>query len=162
MMSIQAAPAAGRGWGWFPWIVAGSMATVVAVNGALLYFAKSTFPGAAATKPYEVGAAYNNVLADAARQEALGWRLGTSIDAEHVVLMFVDRDGKQLKDLTITGTIARPVGSEAAYPLSFKAGADGVYRADQPLPARGQWELKLAARENGKIAYTAARRIITP
>ena len=161
-MSIQAAPAPANGWRWFPWAIAASIAAVVAVNGALLYFAKSTFPGVAATKPYEVGAAYNSVLADAARQEALGWRLTTSLEAETVVVMLVDRDGAPLKDLTVTGTIARPVGSDAVYPFSFKVGADGVYRADQTLPARGQWELKLAARDNGQIAFTAARRIVAP
>lgn len=157
----QGAPQ-GKGWGWFPWAIVGSLVAVFAVNGALLYFAKSTFPGIAATKPYEVGAAYNSVLANAARQEALGWKLTTTTVSGHVIVQLLDQAGRPLDQLTITGSITRPVGGEAVYPLSFAFGADGVYRSAEAVPAPGQWDLKLAARNGEAVAYTAARRLIAP
>ncbi len=161
-MTSQAAPAQGKGWAWFPWAVAGSLGVVFMVNGALFWFAKSTFPGVAATKPYEVGAAYNSVLADAARQEAQGWRLESRIEQGHIVLDLVDRDGAPLDKLSITGWITRPVGSTEAFPLSFTRDAVDGYRSEQTIPAPGQWDMKMAARQDGAITFTAARRLIAP
>lgn len=161
-MTTQTMTPHGKGWGWFPWAIVGALLTVIAINGVMFWFATSTFPGVAATKPYEVGAAYNSVLANAARQEALGWKLTTSTEAGHVVLQLLDQAGKPLDRLTVTGSITRPVGGEAAYPLTFTIGVDGVFRSAQTIPAPGQWDLKLAARDGETVAYTAARRLLAP
>lgn len=161
-MTMQTVSPQAKGWTWFPWAIIGSLATVIAANGALFYFARTTFPGVAATKPYEVGAAYNSVLAEAARQDALGWTLTITIDGGQVALRLLDHDGKRLDQFGVTGTIARPVGGDGPRALRFAAGADGVYRSAETIPAPGQWDLKIIARDGDAVAYSAARRLLAP
>jgi len=161
-MTTQTATQKNKSWAWFPWAIVGALLSVVAANGALLWFAQTTFPGVAAKKPYEVGAAYNSVLAAAARQDALGWKLTTTIETGHVLLQLLDRDGKPLDRLTITGSITRPVGGDAVYPLSFAVGVDGIHRSAETIPAPGQWDLRLAARDGETTPYSATRRLLAP
>ena len=161
-MTTQTVSPQGKGWGWFPWAIGASLAAIFAINGTLLYFAKTTFPGVAATKPYEVGAAYNRVLANAARQDALGWTLTTRVEGGRLALQLVDHDGKRLDHLSVTGTIVRPVGGDGARALNFSPDVDGVYRSIEPVPAPGQWDLKIAAREGEAVVYKAARRLLAP
>src|SRR4051794_15207153 len=65
-----------------PWIFVAGMLTVVAVNGALIYFATTTWSGMAINHAYDRGLAYNQVLAAAARQEALGWHVTAQLHAQ--------------------------------------------------------------------------------
>ena len=58
---------------WIPWVFVGGMALVVLVNLVLVYAALSTFTGVTTGKSYDRGRSYNQVLAEAARQDALGW-----------------------------------------------------------------------------------------
>ncbi len=148
-------------WKWFPWWIAGGLGVTIAVNIGLIWAAAHSFPGEAATKPYEVGTAYNRVLADAARQAEQGWQVDSAIEAGKVRLRFADKQGAALNALAVTGTIERPVGSTERFQLSFVPVAGGVYQATQPVPALGQWDLKLEAQQ-GETIFRAARRLITP
>ena len=49
-------------------------AVVVAVNGAMIWLAMSSWTGLAANQSYDKGLQYNRNLAAAQRQAALGWR----------------------------------------------------------------------------------------
>jgi nitrogen fixation protein FixH len=150
------------GWAWFPWAIGGALGITFAVNATLIYLAGHTFPGEAASKPYEVGTAYNRVLADAARQAELGWQLTSEVEQGAVVLKFVDKNGAPIENLAITATLVRPVGSPEATVLSFTPASDGVYKTAQRVPAAGQWDLKLIARQKGEPIYNAARRLVAP
>lgn len=149
------------GWKWFPWWIGAALGVTIAVNIGLIWAAAHSFPGEAAAKPYEVGTAYNQVLANAARQAERGWQVDSAIAGGKVTLRFVDRQGASLDALAVTGTLQRPVGSTERFVLAFVPAADGVYQATQPIPAAGQWNLTLEARQ-GETIFKAARRLITP
>lgn len=59
---------------WIPWAIAGALGVVVAVNGALAYFAVTSSTGLVSEHPFTDGNTYNRVLDAAAAQDALGWR----------------------------------------------------------------------------------------
>ena len=149
-------------WRWFPWAITAAFGLVIAINGALFYFAKTSFPGVAAVKPYEVGIAYNRVLEDAARQAAKGWQVTEQILDGHILLRFSDQNGAALAPLSITGSVVRPVGALDRLPLSFVQDSDGGYRADRPIPAPGQWILSFTAQDGGAVTFTATRRLLAP
>jgi nitrogen fixation protein FixH len=167
-MTTQSLPQSSRSWArfqnwaWFPWAVVGGMLSVILANGALFWFALSTFPGVVAKKPYEIGAAYNSVLAAAAVQDALGWKLTAKIEAGHVALILLNQEGAALTNLTIAGTIARPVGGEGPRDLTFAVGVDGIFRSNEAVSAPGQWDVKLTAQEGETVAYRATRRLLAP
>ena len=59
---------------WIPWAFVGGMTLVVVVNLIMVYYAVSTFTGVTVPRSYERGRGYDEVLAEAARQDALGWQ----------------------------------------------------------------------------------------
>ena len=63
-------PTRGR---WIPWVFAGMMLIVVAVNGVLIFSAVHSFTGTTTGAAYDRGRAYNHVIAEAERQATLGW-----------------------------------------------------------------------------------------
>lgn len=159
-MSSKTASLMPRGWDWFPWAIGASLAVTILVNGALAWFASATFPGEAASTPYEVGTAYNAVLAEAERQAALGWRLDASIEDGRVVARLVDRDGVAIAGRTLSGTRSRPLGSSVVTPMTFDSVEAGVFRSVEALPMAGQWEVKLLVRDDQGVAFSATRRLI--
>ena len=150
------------GWDWFPWGLAAAFAFVFAINGTMFYFAKTSFPGVAAVKPYEIGAAYNSVLDAAAKQAAKAWQVTERIDANQIGLSFTDRDGLPLGPFLVSGTLTRPVGTSPPLPLTFQSIDRGTYRSDQSIPGSGQWLFDFQAWEDGVMVFAATRRILAP
>ena len=89
-----------------------AMGVVFAVNGYFIYAAVNTFPGAAGTDGFDLSNGYDQVLATAAQQAALGWQVeAQSIDAGHPLLL-ADRPAAPLPARRSTrrrsGRSARP------------------------------------------------------
>lgn len=160
-MNTRAYPPPISGWKWFPWWIAAALGVTIAANIVLIWAAAQSFPGEAAAKPYEVGTAYNQVLANAARQAEQGWHVDSAIEDGKVRLHLTDKRGASLDAVEVTGTLERPVGSTERFVVSFVPAAEGVYLADRPIPAAGQWDLKLEARQ-GETIFKTARRVIAP
>ena len=136
-------PASGR---WIPWIFVAGFAVIVAVNGIMIAYALKTFPGLADPAAYNHGVAYNAVLAEAGRQEALGWRLTAGLDqAGDIVVRATRADGTPLEGLTVTGQLTRPIDAPATVDAAFAPAGEGIYRTRVTLPRAGQWELHITA-----------------
>jgi nitrogen fixation protein FixH len=80
--------------GWIPWVFVGAMLLVVAVNGVLVFAAVDTFTGVTVGKSYDKGRAYNHVLEEAARQDALGWQPQAALEGGALRLTVRDRAGQ--------------------------------------------------------------------
>jgi len=94
----------------------GFFGTVIAVNGAFVYFALESWPGLSATDAYRRGLAYNDTLAQANAQARLGWRstlaaARTNDGAQRVEIHMGTRDGAPLSGLTVRIAFGRPVGN---------------------------------------------------
>jgi nitrogen fixation protein FixH len=124
---------------------------VLIANGALVYFALSSWPGLAYDNAFERGRKYNQVLREEDRESKLGWRLEATYEsrgerAGTLTLRAADRDGRPLGDLGVAATLVRPLGG--ALPdraLELRATAPGVYAAAIEVPVSGQWEVRVIA-----------------
>ncbi len=150
-----------NGWQWFPIGLIASMAVVFAVNGAMVAWALTTFPGAADGGGFEESNRYDQVLERVAAQRALGWQLDASMLAAHPRLQLRGPDGAPLRSAMVSGHAQRPLGPAQTTALRFDEVAPGDYVADRDLPAAGQWDLMLDVSEGGhRLAQT--RRVLVP
>ncbi|MBR9973862.1 FixH family protein [Magnetospirillum sulfuroxidans] len=160
-----------RGW-WYPYIFVAGFGVVLAVNGTLAYFATSTFTGLSTDNAYEKGRLYNQNLALAKAQAAMGWSVDTKIvpasTAEaakvDIAITYRDRDGKPVDGLTVTAAMVRPTigGYDHELPLPALAGRPGTYGGIFTMPLAGLWDVDVAAVGDGGIAYQHAQRIVIP
>ena len=150
MSASTAAPFDPRRSRWIPWAFAAGMLGVVAVNGVLITAAVTTFTGVTVGRSFDRGRTYNHVLAEAARQEALGWSAELALEEGVLAIAVRDREGQPVPG-TLTGTLLRPLEGERQA-LELAEVAPGRWVA--PVAARpGQWEarLTLGAAEGGRF-----------
>lgn len=137
MRDIQAHdPNRGR---WIPWVFVGGMAVVVAVNAVLITQAIGTFTGVTVGQSYDRGRAYNHVLAEAARQDALGWTLGVRLEGGRLIVNARDRAGAPVQGV-LEGHMLRPLDGERV-PLAETA-ATGRFTLELPGLRAGLWEFR--------------------
>jgi nitrogen fixation protein FixH len=145
---------------WIPWVFVGGMTLVVVVNGLLVWFALSTFTGVTVTRAYERGRGYDQVLAEAARQDALGWRGDITLEAG-VLRVVMQNDAQQPLHGRLEGVLQRPLeGVEV--PLGFGATGHGRFAARlEPLRA-GHWEARITFFDESGTAFDMRKRFILP
>jgi len=127
---------------WIPWVFVGAFGVIIAVNMVLVYAALTTFTGVTTGKSYDRGRNYNAVLAEAARQDALGWSARVALEGGVLTVVAVDREGLPLGG-RVEGVLHRPLeGAELR--LDFAAAGPGRFIAFAELPAQGQWDARLS------------------
>lgn len=136
---------------------------VGAVNAIMIRAATSTFSGVETESAYQVGLAFNNELAEVARQDARHWR----VDAELV------RQGPGAADLIVRirdGQNAPPAATELAVRLAHPADARRDRRVELTEAAAGtfkgrieaepgQWDLYIDARHDGEAMFRSKSRL---
>lgn len=150
---------ASRRSGWIPWVFVGAFLVVIAVNGVMVWASVSTFTGVTISRPYERGRGYDQVLAEAARQDALGWTAEVQLADGRLRVTARDRQGQPVTG-RIEGVMQRPVtGQEIA--LEFAGGA-GAWNAAAELPHRGLWEARLTLWGPGNQPLDIRQRLMVP
>lgn len=153
-------PSAARG-RWIPWIFVAGFGVVIAVNAVLIAAAVSTYTGTTTQGAYNRGLGYSEVLAEASRQHALGWRGTVSRADASVVVSLRLPDGTPLPaDATVTGSLQRPL-ERLALPLDFRPIAPGGWRAAAEVPAPGAWEAVLTV-SRGADRFELRERLSFP
>jgi nitrogen fixation protein FixH len=127
---------------WIPWVFVGGMLVVVAVNAVLVVASISTFTGLTVGGAYDRGRAYNQVLAEAARQDALGWRAEVAAEGGLLRVTVTDREGLPVPG-RLDGVLRAPLEG-AELPLALVATAPGRWQAAFEAPRAGQWEARLS------------------
>lgn len=126
---------------WIPWVFVGGMLLVLVVNIGLVWSALSTFTGVTVGRAYDKGRAYNHVLQEAARQDALGWQARVALAPGVLRISVADRAAAPVVG-DLEGLLRRPLeGTDV--PLAWRATAPGTWEATLPaeLP-HGQWEVR--------------------
>jgi nitrogen fixation protein FixH len=145
---------------WIPWAFVGAFAVIIAVNLVLVYAALSTFTGVTTGRSYDRGRAYNAVLAEAARQDALGWRARVALDAGFVAVRVADREELPVGG-RIEGVLQRPLEGREV-PLDFAAAGPGRFIAPAGDLARGQWEARLTLTGERGERFDIRERVFVP
>jgi nitrogen fixation protein FixH len=150
---------------WIPWAFVGFMGFVFAVNGVMVWLALSTFTGTTVDRAYERGRHYNQVLAEAERQKALGWRLELAWTARaatrgELVVTARDAAGAPLDRLSLQGVALRPLERPEPIPLALAEVGRGRYVGVLDLPKAGQWEIRLEARRGAQGPVELSERIV--
>ena len=144
-------------------LLLGFFGCIMAVNGAFVYFATSTFTGLDAPKAYRSGIAYNKSLDDARAQADMGWQAEVAVDRESpetdIKVTMVDADGQPLQGLAVSATWRRP--TQAADDRVIDLGPDGPgrYAGRIALPGRGNWDLSIVAADDAGRHFRVDRRV---
>lgn len=148
-------------WRWFPWVLVAAFAVIFAVNGSLVYFALHTMPGVVSEHPFELGNGYNDVLAQGAAQDALGWHANVTLARGDLRVTFQDRAGQSLTGLAVSARIIRPVEDLPVIAVTLLAKRPGLYGAPLALPRPGQWEVQVTATRDRQV-YRFRQRVEAP
>ncbi|MEO3474570.1 FixH family protein [Roseomonas sp. CAU 1739] len=143
---------------WIPWAFVGGFAVVFAVNMLMIYYAVSTFTGVTIPHSYERGRGYDQVLAEAARQDALGWRAAVTFEGGLLGVVATDRDGRPVPG-RIEGVLQRPLEG-LQVPLNFVPRGSGRWAAEVQPPERGLWEARLTLFGQDGTPFDIRHRLI--
>ena len=122
---------------------------IIAVNLTMAYFANSTWSGLVVANGYIASQSFDDDLAKARAQDAMGWTVEVSHETNRVKVSFADRSNAPLSGMTVTGMLRRPTTDRQDQALTFASEGAGVYigsgrtgqrrlgRRDRRLPATG-------------------------
>jgi len=135
-----------------------------AANGALIYYALSTFSGEVDPSPYEHGVAYDRDIAAARAQDALGWRV-TIVAARPLPdapatfsVDMQDASGRPIEALSVSAKLEFAADMSFDRQLTLSEIAPGQYRGE--IAARpGHWEFVLEAKQNGETRFRSRNQI---
>lgn len=145
---------------WIPWVFVGGMLLVVAVNAVLVFASVSTFTGLTVAGSYDRGRAYNQVLSEAARQDALGWRAEVAAEGRLLRVGVADREGLPVPG-RLDGVLRAPLeGTDLS--LALVAVAPGRWQAALDAPRAGQWEVRLTMTGPEGRHLDIRRRVVLP
>lgn len=127
----------------------------IGVNIAFATFAIRSYPGEDRQSPYQQGLHYNDTLKAREAQARLGWTIKPTLipakDGAMLLVKTAGANGIALPELTLDGTLRRPMADKFDTPLHFTAIGDGVFQASLPKLAPGLWELRGEARSSGSV-----------
>ena len=152
--------AASRRSAWIPWVFVGGMGLVVAVNVVFVYFALTTFTGTTVPRAFERGRQYDLVMAEAARQAALGWQVEVALAGTRVTVSARDAEGRPLT-ATVEGALHRPL-QDLALPVGFQATGAGRWAGVAEIPLPGQWEARITVTTPDGAHKDVTRRLFVP
>lgn len=147
---------------WIPWSFVAFFAVIVAVNGALVFFALDSWTGLETTDAYGKGIHYNRVLDAEAAQRALGWHAALAVNprpsGETVVTVRLrDRSGGALDGARVGIRFVRPTKAGYDVSVALRPRGKGLYGARVKLPLAGQWILQIRAERTGRKAVWSRR-----
>lgn len=143
----------------------GFFAVTFSANGALVYYALSTFSGEQEASPYEHGLAYDTDIGAAREQDARRWRVSVDALRSHpgdpalIDVKMQDADDRPLQGLAVKATMEYPADKKLDRQAILSEAVPGEYRADAPLPA-GQWDLVIEASRGGERLFRSRNRIV--
>ncbi|MGE0563974.1 MAG: FixH family protein [Pseudolabrys sp.] len=142
----------------------GFFALIFAVNGVMVYAAKTTFGGVETTSSYKAGLFFNRDIVTAREQQSLGWQVegrfvrDGSGDAV-LDIMAKDRNGAPLGGLTALARLAHPADARQDHEITLSDRGGGRFRG-ATAAAAGQWELIVDFHRGEQRMFRSRSRII--
>lgn len=133
---------------------------IAVINAVMITLALRTHSGLVTDHAYEKGLAYNDTIAKAKAQQALGWKVALTETAGELEVQAVDGAGNPLILDEVSAQLTRPTGQADDNAMAFTADADGaVWRSVRALPANGVWDVRLTLVQ-GTDRYQHVERVV--
>jgi nitrogen fixation protein FixH len=139
--------------------VVGFFAVIIGVNLTMAYFANATWSGLVVANGYVASQSFDKDLARVRAQEAMGWTVTVDHDHDGVGVTFLDRMGRPLAGMAVTGMLRRPTTDRQDQALVFGDAGAGRYRASAGLH-KGVWDLEVDAASADGTAWHKTYRFI--
>jgi nitrogen fixation protein FixH len=150
---------------WIPLSFVGMFAVVLVANGALVYYALESWTGLDTENAYVKGLHFDDAVAAAAAQQALGWQAALSLDPQpggaRIELRLSQRDGRPLDRAVVTAQFVRPTQAGQDVSLQLDSFGGGLHRGVVALPLPGQWEVRLRVDRDGQT-FRLRERFMLP
>lgn len=159
MNEIAQATGARKSDRWIPWYIVAFFVVVAILDGIFVYLATSTHTGVVSEQAYDKGLAYNDTVAAAEAQAALGWQHAIHLEGGMLVFTLNGNDGVALNGAAVKAVIKRPIGDAQDFTLELRAAGDGRYEVPVSFPANGQWDARVYALWQDQD-YQAHKRLI--
>lgn len=147
---------------WIPWYFVAFFIVLAAVDGVFVKLALSTHRGVVTEEAYQKGIAYNETIAEADAQAALGWQMTMRMNDTTLYATLHDADGKAMNDasLKVKATFVPEEGYD--FEQRLEPAGHGEYKAALKMTAAGPWDLRVQASEGGKHFQKHQRFTILP
>jgi nitrogen fixation protein FixH len=143
-------------------ILIGFFATIVAVDGFMIYKALSTFGGIETDDAYRKGVDYNKSIAKDAKQAQLGWSDEIKVVGSPQRLQVALRHGAgAIVGKRVVAAVGRGATDRYDVTINLVETSPGVYEAALPVAGGGTWLVDLSAYDDASSTepvYQARRR----
>jgi nitrogen fixation protein FixH len=126
--------------------------TIIGVNVVLAVAATGSFPGLVAENSYVASQRYNALLAEARRQDAVGWRHELAVEDGVLRFSLATQAGTPATGLDVVAHAGRPSTAHQDRVVTFAGVEAGGYVANVRLPA-GRWAVDIEAWLNGERLF---------
>jgi len=146
-------------------IMLGFFGTTIAVNGAMAFYAISTFAGEDIERPYQRGLEFNKTLTERKREGMLGWSavIGATRIASggvNVTVRLADRQGTPQDTLKVSIKLRRPTDANLDRALELQPSGGGEYTGTAGKLEPGAWDVIATATTGSSTTFEAQRRIV--
>lgn len=139
-------------------VIGGFFGVVIGVNAALAIFASTSWTGLVVKNSYVASQHFNEDLARAHRQQALGWRSTLGYVGGDLRFNLSGRDGAPLPGMTVEVTLRRPTHEGEDRRVALTPSPYGGYDAALDLP-KGTWNADVEVRDALGRHYQRAFRL---
>ena len=133
--------------------------TIISVNLFMAFSATRTWTGLVVENSYVASQEFNTKLANANRQQEMGWRGGLNYMSGALVFTLRDADETPLRPKTVTVAISRPIGTDGDQSITLTRAASGDYTAKVALEP-GVWNAAIIASFADQPPYEHHARLI--
>ncbi|KQV44357.1 MULTISPECIES: FixH family protein [unclassified Rhizobium] len=132
--------------------------TVIAVNMVMFSFAKSSWTGLVVENSYVASQHFNEGLAAARKQEALGWSMDFAIADGRFRYRLTDKTGKPVAVRSASAIFRHPAYQGADWTTTLTPAADGLLTSAD-TPRDGIWSVEINADAGLDTPYRSTMRI---
>ncbi|MDQ0318440.1 nitrogen fixation protein FixH [Pararhizobium capsulatum DSM 1112] len=132
--------------------------TIIAVNMVMFSFAKSSWSGLVVENSYVASQQFNEGLAAARKQEALGWTMDFDIAGGHFSYRLASADGKPVPARSATVVFRHPAYQGANWTTTLTPADNGDLISVDKL-RDGIWDVEINAEAGLETPYRSTLRI---
>lgn len=146
---------------WIPWYFVAFFVVLAILDGIFVYIATSTHTGVVTDEAYQRGLDYNDTIAAAEAQVALGWSGTVELRNGQLVGVLSDANGRAMVGARAQAHFFRPTQDGSDFSVSLSEVSDGRYVSPVINAVPGQWDVRIFVEWKQK-QFQTAERIVVP